>query len=148
MSYITEPLTQASQLILFKDTNPKDKISQSKIPYHVTPMPVIAELSLAFLEGARKYGSYNWRIARVRSSVYYSAALRHLNAYWEGEDTDPDSGLPHLVKAIACLTILRDSQIIGNETDDRPPKSQNNWQAALNKKAQEIISRYPDARSV
>ena len=46
----------------------------------------------------------------VRASVYFDAAMRHLTAGWEGEDTDPASDLPHLVK-YTCLAVLRDSQV-------------------------------------
>ena len=97
------------------------------------------------LEGARKYGRHNYRVAGVRASVYYDAFFRHLGAWWEGEDIDEDSGLNHLTKAMACLVVIRDSMIRGNWIDDRPPKSKTGWIQKLNKKAEEIIKKYPNA---
>lgn len=130
-----------------KDTNPKDAVGTGKVPITVIPMPVIGELGLAMLEGARKYGRHNYRVAGVRASVYIDAVMmRHLPAFWEGEDIDPDSGLSHITKAIASLVVLRDSMIQGNWVDDRPPKAPDGWVAELNAKAKAIVERYPDAK--
>jgi hypothetical protein len=105
---------------------------------------VLLEIGLGMLDGGCKYGPFNYRAAGVRASVYYDAAMRHLMAFWEGEDIDPDSGLPHIVKAMTTLTVLRDSQIMGNWVDDRPPQVPGGaGVAALNKLAAAIIDRCP-----
>jgi hypothetical protein len=65
--------------------------------------------------------------------------------FWEGEDTDPDSGMPHLIHIMACAAVLRDSQFFGNWTDDRPPKLPDGWLAELNERAKSIVEKYPDA---
>lgn len=83
----------------------------------------MAEVGVAMLEGATKYGRHNYRVAGVRSSVYYDAVMRHLIAWWEGEDIDPDSKLSHVTKAITSLVVLRDAMMQGMATDDRPPRS-------------------------
>lgn len=129
-----------------KDGNPKDAVGTGKVPFSTVPARPIAEVGLAMLEGARKYGRHNYRVAGVRSSVYYDAALRHLTAWWEGQDIDPDSGLPHIIKAMACLVVLRDAQHNAKLTDDRPPPvlDRNEWVSDLNEKAAEIIARYPN----
>lgn len=129
-----------------KPTNPKDAIGSRKAGISSVPAQVVAELGLAMLEGAAKYGRHNYRIAGVRASVYYDAAMRHLMAWWEGEDIDPDSGLPHVVKAMACMAVLRDAQINDKLSDDRPPLPRQGWVADLNKKAEEILARYPEPK--
>jgi hypothetical protein len=128
-----------------KDTNPKDAVGTKKVPMSTIPGPVIMEAGLALLEGARKYGRHNYREAGVRASVYYDATFRHLMAWWEGEDIDPDSGLSHVTKAIAGLIVLRDSMMKGNWKDDRPPKVVAGWVQELNKKAGDIIEKIPNA---
>jgi len=110
-----------------KDTNPKDAVGTKKVPVSVLPMPVLGEVGLALLEGARKYGRHNYRVAGVRGSVYIDACFRHLASWWEGEDVDPDSGLSHITKAIAGLVVLRDSMLMENWKDDRPPKIKDRW---------------------
>ena len=106
-----------------KASNPKDAIGTLKVGLSNVPMGPLMELAVAMTEGAMKYGRHNYRAIGVRSSVYFDACIRHLAAYWEGEDIDPDSGLPHLAKAMACLTVWRDAQINGKCYDDRPPRS-------------------------
>lgn len=131
-----------------KDTNPKDAVGIKKVPTWFIPTCPQMELGLAMMEGARKYGAFNWRVDGVRGSVYYDAAMRHLNAWKEGQDTDPDSGLPHLMKAAACLFILRDSIIMQNWTDDRPPTypQRSLPMNYLNGAAGKIIEKYPDCK--
>jgi len=128
-----------------KDTNPKDAIGSKKLPLHLVPSQVIGYLCIALLEGAIKYGAYNYRVFGVRASVYKSATQRHIERWWEGEDIDPDSGLNHIDKAIASLFVLRDGMLNDKWTDDRPPKVKNTkWVEDLNKKAEDMINNCPN----
>lgn len=125
--------------------NLKDAIGIRKAPLSTVPMNVLAEVGTAMLEGAAKYGRHNFRHAGVRASVYFDAVVaRHMLDWWEGEDDDPDSGLSHITKAIAGLMVLRDSMMRGNWVDDRPPKSNPEYRARLNKLAGEILDRHAD----
>ena len=128
-----------------KETNPKDAVGVRKAPFSTIPGAVLAELGCALLEGARKYGRHNWRESGVRASVYYDAALRHLLDYWEGTDSDGESGLPHITKAIASLTVLRDAQIQNRCVDDRPPASPQFWLQVANAAAAHLVDLYPEA---
>ncbi len=126
-----------------KDTNPKDAIGVRKAPISTVPGNVIAELGVAMLEGASKYGRHNYRATGVRASVYYDAAMRHLIAWWEGEDIDPDSGVSHITKLLACMTVLRDAMHQENWEDDRPPTSKPFYDI-LNAKSGDILDRHKD----
>lgn len=129
-----------------KETNPKDAVGIKKVPASTVPARWVMEVGLAMLEGARKYGRHNYRVAGVRASVYYDAARRHLDAWWEGQDIDPKSGLHHLVKASACLAVIRDAMYNNNWEDDRPPSLPNlNWIDELNDEAARLINEIPDA---
>lgn len=137
--------------ITSKDTtggslNPKDFVGIKKVPFSTIPAEVTAEVGLAFLEGALKYGKHNWRVSGVRASVYYDALLRHVTDWWEGTDSDPDSGLNHLVKGLACLYILRDSQRVGRLIDDRPPSLPSGWVSEMNEHAKVLIEKYPNPK--
>lgn len=127
-----------------KPSNPKDSVGIKKAPLSTVSAPVLMEVGVAMLEGARKYGRHNYRDVGVKASVYYDATLRHLVEWWEGQDIDELSGMSHITKAIASLTVLRDSMIRGNWQDDRPPKVQDGWLEELNKKAGEIIDKFPN----
>lgn len=103
-----------------KDTNPKDALAGDKVPLDLVPMTAIAMAALAHLDGATKYGRWNWRISGVRASIYLGALRRHVAAWENGEENAPD-GVAHLGHALACLNILVDAQAVGKLTDDRPP---------------------------
>ena len=102
-----------------KNPNPKDSIGSTKVPLHLWPTTATVLGSVALLDGALKYGRSNFRVAEVRASIYFDAANRHLNAWFEGESHDPDSGLPHLGHALACLAIVVDAEAADTLIDDR-----------------------------
>ena len=126
-----------------KQSNPKDIIGTRKAPMSTVSAPVMAEVGVAMLEGACKYGRHNYRVVGVRASVYYDATMRHLMQWWEGEDVDADSGMSHITKAIASLVVLRDAMINGKCEDDRPPSCAE-FYAGLNQKASAVIDKYAD----
>lgn len=105
------------------DTNPKDRLGCKKAPLNLLPDVAVIYGAMAFAEGARKYGEYNWRRKRVRIGVYVEAMRRHLVAFNAGEDIDPDSGLPHEAKILACCAILLDARESGCLVDDRFEKN-------------------------
>lgn len=105
-----------------KPTNPKEVVGSTKLPLHLIPAAALAHTSLAFYEGATKYGSYNWRIAGVRASTYQAAAKRHLDKWFNGDDVDPDTKVHHLANAAACCLILLDAEVQSKLNDDRPPR--------------------------
>lgn len=104
-----------------KLTNPKDAIGTTKLSMGLVPDTIKAHVALAFLEGALKYGRYNWRIAGVRSSIYHDALERHLAKWWNGQDEDPTTRVKHLASVIACAGIILDAELCGKLNDDRPP---------------------------
>jgi hypothetical protein len=130
-----------------KPSNPKDALGIKKVPVHVIPQQVIGEVGVALLEGACKYSSYNYRRIGVRASVYFDSTWRHLAAWHEGEDIDPDSGLSHITKAIAGLIVLRDAMLNGMCEDDRPIKASNpDWLKELNRKVEVVLEKYPQRK--
>ncbi len=112
-------LQQMQAVLQTKPSNPKDLVGSDKIPLHLWPTTASALGSLALLDGMLKYGRSNFRVVGVRATIYYDALNRHMNAWIEGEDLDPDSGLPHIAHALACLAVLVDAEAAGKLTDDR-----------------------------
>lgn len=102
-----------------KPTNPKDVLGANKVPMHLWPKTASILGTMGLLDGALKYGRSNWRAVGIRASIYYDAIDRHMSAWFEGEDIDPDSGLPHLAHALASLAIIVDAQAGGRFRDDR-----------------------------
>ena len=140
--YATNPYQETG-----KPTNPKDAVGINKPPSSTLPQNVMAEVGVAMLEGALKYGRHNYRVLGVRASVYYDATCRHIDSWWEGEDIDPDSKLSHITKAISSLVVIRDAMMNGKMTDDRPPKSDvAGDRARLTELVKDLLDRYPEPK--
>lgn len=105
----------------YPDDNPKTAFGLKKVPLHLVPPIAVAQMSLAFENGAGKYGPFNWREKTISSTVYYGAAMRHLQAWYDGEDFAPDSGVHHLAHVMACCAMVLDGASIGKLNDNRPP---------------------------
>lgn len=101
-----------------KPTNPKDVIGSNKLPIHLWPATATAMGCVAMANGL-KYGRSNFRKVGVKASIYYDAANRHLTAWFEGEEYDPDDGVPHLAAALACIAIIIDARASNKLFDDR-----------------------------
>lgn len=100
--------------------NPKDLLGMKKPNVSLVPPASSLYQAQAMMDGAAKYGPYNWRGNPVKAMVYISAALRHIFAYLDGENIDPVSGVPHIGHGLACLGIIADATETGNLLDDRP----------------------------
>jgi len=73
----------------------------------LVPISLIMGCARGLAHGARKYMANNWLLG-FSFNRPYGALLRHLFAWWSGEDLDPDSGLPHLDHAICNLAFLKE----------------------------------------
>lgn len=105
-----------------KDTNPKDRVATTRLDLSLFPATARAYGALAMTEGDLKYGGYNYRSAGVQASVYYAAANRHLDKWYNGEWADEKTNVPHLASALACIGVLIDAIECDKMNDDRPPK--------------------------
>lgn len=72
---------------------------------------------LAF--GAKKYSPHNWRRGFVWSRPF-SSMMRHMWAWWGGQNTDPETGMSHLWHAASCLMMLIEFEASNTGEDDRP----------------------------
>lgn len=103
-------------------TNPKDLVGSKKPDLSLVPPAGILLEAQAMMDGAAKYGPYNWRENPVQMRVYIAACMRHLQQLLDGEDIDPISNTYHVGHARACLGILADAMFTGNLIDDRPSR--------------------------
>lgn len=123
---LPEPPASAPAPVIDK-TNPKDLIGLTKVALRLVPSALEVFAAFVYKLGAAKYGAFNWRKNNVRRTVYLEAAMRHLKAVMDGEDTDPESGAPHEAHVVACMGIILDALVTGNLIDDRPPPGKTAW---------------------
>lgn len=101
--------------------NPKDLVGSKKVSISKLPFAGVIHGAHAMMDGARKYGPFNWRENKVIASIYVDAIYRHVGAWFDAkQEQAPDSEAHHLGHAIACCAILLDAMETGNLVDDRP----------------------------
>jgi hypothetical protein len=98
------------------------KFDNDKVRLDLIPTSIIWAIGKILTFGATKYGDRNWEEGILYSRVY-GALLRHVTAWWAGEQLDPESGEHHLSHAACCLTFLVHYEQGRYATwDDRPNK--------------------------
>lgn len=116
---------KVSQPTGYPDGNPKTAAGMKKPDLSVVPPVALLHLATAMMNGANKYGPFNWRDQPISYRPYLAAAMRHLASCLDGEDFSADTveaGLPvhHLGHVMACCAILLDAIHCETITDNRP----------------------------
>lgn len=101
------------------------KFDGGKLRWSLLPRGVVSVVLRVLEIGAKKYTVDNWRLVPDARRRYYDAVNRHVEAWWSGEDTDPDTGEPHLACAICSLMFLLGLKLEGRPNggpEDPPPQ--------------------------
>lgn len=110
-------VTQLSEIRVVNATTGGEKGSKAQ-RFDLIPWEAVAEIAEVYHMGSKKYADHNWRKG-YSWGLSYAAMMRHMTAFWEGEDLDPESGLPHMAHAswhgLALLTFMREHP----DLDDR-----------------------------
>ena len=94
------------------------KLDDGKARWDLVPMDAVDDAAQVFAFGAAKYGDRNWESGLAWGRLL-AALLRHLAAWSMGQDTDAESGRPHLAHATCCMLMLAASAKRGIGADDR-----------------------------
>lgn len=97
-------------------TIPTDKYNQDKVvggvkhdlgktPLDLLPMGALFEVGEILKFGAAKYAAYNWAKGMSYSRLI-AASLRHIFAFNQGQDLDPETNRSHIAHALCCLLFL------------------------------------------
>lgn len=82
------------------------KYDTGKVRWSLVPEGVMEEYIKVLEFGANKYAPDNWKHVPQATTRYYDAAMRHMDAWWQGEMDDPETGMCHLAHAMCCITFL------------------------------------------
>ena len=97
----------ADRWIQVKDPRiPGMKFDNDKPRWDLLPWTEVEEVVKVLTHGAKKYDDHNWQKVEPAKQRYFSAALRHMVAWFNGEKIDQDSGRHHLACAICSLLFL------------------------------------------
>lgn len=81
------------------------KADAGKVPISLVPYEFIEGVARVMQAGAAKYDAYNWARGMDWSRIV-DAAYRHLGSFEKGEDTDPETGLSHMLHLTCCAMFL------------------------------------------
>lgn len=98
------------------------KHDQDKARLDLLSTPWLLGVGKVMGYGAKKYAAHNWRGGIVYSRLV-AACLRHITAFNDGEDLDPETGLSHLYHASCCLMFLSEFVEHRPDLDDRYKRS-------------------------
>jgi hypothetical protein len=95
------------------------KFDTGKLPWHLVPFDSVEAIGKVLQFGAQKYEPRNWEKGMPWSRVF-SALMRHMVAWQNGEAKDPETGYSHLWHAGCCILFLIAFELRGIGSDDRP----------------------------
>lgn len=112
------------------NTEPQDlKADMGKARYDLIPPMALEAVAYACAYGVTKYPDPErpWQTTIDRGVRYgrlFAAVMRHMWAWWRGEENDAESGMPHLAcaawNAMWLLEYCMASRLTGKGQDDRP----------------------------
>lgn len=123
--FITQPIDWTSIYMSSTESNTESKKSGSamkfdsdKLPVNLLSTEALNQTAAVLKFGADKYHAHNWRDGFAWSRPL-AAAMRHIMAFNDGEDKDPESGLSHLAHAACCIMFLLEFEKTHPDLDDR-----------------------------
>lgn len=97
------------------------RLNTGKLRLELVPTSSIRALAEVLQAGAAKYDDRNWEKG-MKWTIVYACAMRHLLAWYDGEDLDPESKLNHLKHVLANISFLIEYEKTCPNLDDRPSK--------------------------
>ena len=86
--------------------NSGKKYDNGKTRWDLIPWKQFKQVADVLTYGAKKYDDENWKSVDNEKRRYFSASMRHLTAWIDGEKIDEESGKSHLAHAICCILFL------------------------------------------
>lgn len=87
------------------------KFDGGKLQYGLVPPLALKEMVKVLTFGAEKYEPDNWQRVPDAKRRYFDALQRHLWAWKEGEEFDPETGIHHLAHASCNLFFLYEHDV-------------------------------------
>lgn len=94
----------------------KDNLGKSRVD--LIPSKPLIGVGFVLAFGAKKYKPNNWRLG-LRWSDTLGSIQRHLLAFADGEDIDPETGLPHIDQALCQVLFQSEYYHTKTGIDDR-----------------------------
>lgn len=94
------------------------RYNQNKLQWGLVDWDALAPMVRVLMYGLEKYSKDNWKKGLPYVSVTESL-MRHMTAFLNGEDIDPESGLPHVGHIMCNAMFLSYYWQFKKDFDDR-----------------------------
>ena len=118
-SYAEKIMSRISSPNWREEVTEGQKFDSNKLRYELLPPELLEEVARVLTFGAHKYSARNWELGMAWSRPF-GALMRHMWAWWRGEEKDPETGYSHLAHAACCIAFLVAYEARNTGTDDRP----------------------------
>ena len=108
---MTEEMKKWSGNITSQSLELGRKFDGGKLEYGLLPPLALEETVKVLTFGAQKYERDNWQKVPDSKRRYFDALQRHVWAWKQGEQFDPESGIHHLAHAMCCLMFLYEHDV-------------------------------------
>ena len=99
-------------------SNLAERFNDNKIKWSLVSWKALEPMVKVLMFGANKYSPNNWQKG-LKYSEISDSLQRHLNAFMEGQDDDPESKLSHLGHLMCNAMFLSWMFIFRKDLDDR-----------------------------
>lgn len=111
-------MKETTEEVRVTDPNTGGQKGQKPERFDLIPPGPLRQLARVYGMGSAKYAPRNWEKG-YSWSLSFAAMQRHLWAFWNGEDIDPESKLPHVIHAAFHALALAEFMNTHPELDDR-----------------------------
>jgi hypothetical protein len=95
-----------------------DRFNTGKLKWSLVSWMALAPMVRVLMFGAEKYDDHNWKKGLKYTEVCESLQ-RHINAFIEGEENDPESKLSHVGHILCNAMFLSYMSMFKKDMDDR-----------------------------
>lgn len=100
------------------------KFDDGKLDWSLMPFDSVEEILKVLEFGKKKYAAHNWSQGEgFKYTRVFNSLMRHLFAWFRGQDNDPETGLSHIAHAgcniLFLLHFIKNKDKYKNN-DDRP----------------------------
>lgn len=89
--------------------------------YDLLPAGPLNTVATLYGRGAKKYAENNWRLG-YPWAYSFAALQRHAWGFWNGEDVDEETGLPHMASVVFHAFTLLEFMETHRRFDNRPKR--------------------------
>jgi len=112
---VEDPVALDREALLAKGGHKDDS---DKVQMELIPPEMLWAVGEVLTYGAKKYRARNWEHG-MKWSRPFGALMRHMWAWWRGEEKDPETGMSHLWHAGCSIAFLIAYEARGTGEDDR-----------------------------